>query len=112
AEITHVASISANNDRGIGQVIANAMDKVGKDGVITVEESQTMGMDLEFVEGMQFDKGYLSPYMVTDAERMEAVFDNPLILIANQKISAVHDLVPVLERVMQAGRPLLVIAED
>src|SRR2546421_4518867 len=112
AEITHVASISANNDRGIGQVIANAMDKVGKDGVITVEESQTMGMDLEFVEGMQFDKGYLSPYMVTDAERMEAVLEDPYILVANQKIGAVKDLLPVLEQVIQSGKPLLIVAED
>jgi chaperonin GroEL len=111
-EIAHVASISANNDDEIGQVIAEAMDKVGKDGVITVEESQTFGMDLEFVEGMQFDKGYVSAYMVTDTERMETVFEDPYILIANQKISAVHDMVPVLEKVMQAGRPLVVIAED
>src|SRR5918996_173525 len=111
-EIAHVASISANNDDEIGQVIAEAMDKVGKDGVITVEESQTFGMDLEFVEGMQFDKGYVSAYMVTDTERMETVFEDPYILIANQKISAVHDMVPVLEKVMQAGRPLIVIAED
>ena len=111
-EIAHVASISANNDDEIGQVIAEAMDKVGKDGVITVEESQTFGMDLEFVEGMQFDKGYVSAYMVTDTERMETVFEDPYILIANQKISAVHDMVPVLEKVMQAGRPLVIIAED
>jgi len=112
SEVTHVAAISANNDREIGKVIADSIDKVGKDGVVTVEESNTMGLELEFVEGMQFDKGYLSPYMVTDSERMEAVFDNPLILIANQKISSVHDLLPVLERVVQSGRPLLLIAED
>jgi len=111
-EIAHVASISANNDADIGQVIAEAMDKVGKDGVITVEESQTFGLELDFVEGMQFDKGYISPYMVTDTERMEAVFEDPYILIANQKISAVHDMLPVLEKVMQAGRPLIIVAED
>jgi chaperonin GroEL len=111
-EIAHVASISANNDPEIGQVIAEAMDKVGKDGVITVEESQTFGLELDFVEGMQFDKGYVSPYMVTDTERMEAVFDEPYVLIANQKISAVHDMLPVLEKVMQASRPLVIIAED
>src|SRR5690606_3119069 len=111
-EIAHVASISANNDTEIGNVIAEAMDKVGKDGGITVEASQTFGLELDFVEGMQFDKGYISPYMVTDTERMEVVFDDPYILIANQKISAVHDLLPILEKVMQAGRPLVVIAED
>jgi chaperonin GroEL len=112
AEIAQVASISANNDPTIGGILADAMDKVGKDGVITVEESQTFGMDLEFVEGMQFDKGYISPYMVTDTDRMEVVFEDPYILIANQKISAVQDLLPVLEKVMQSGRPLVVIAED
>ncbi len=111
-EIAHVASISANNDDEIGKVIAEAMDKVGKDGVITVEESQTFGMELEFVEGMQFDKGYVSPYMVTDTERMEVVFEDPYVLIVNSKISSVQDLLPVLEKVMQAGRPLLIIAED
>ncbi|MBW3562076.1 MAG: chaperonin GroEL, partial [Actinobacteria bacterium] len=111
-EIAHVAAISANNDDEIGDIIADAMDKVGKDGVITVEESQTFGMELEFVEGMQFDKGYLSPYMVTDSERMEAVFEDPYILVANQKISAVHDLLPLLEKVMQGGRPLVVVSED
>ncbi len=111
-EIAHVASISANNDHEIGGTIAEAMDKVGKDGVITVEESQTFGLELDFVEGMQFDKGYVSPYMVTDTDRMEAVFDDPYILIANQKISAVHDMLPILEKVMQAGRPLVIIAED
>ncbi len=110
-EIARVAAISADNDE-VGDIIAEAMEKVGKDGVITVEESQTFGMDLEIVEGLQFDKGYLSPYMVTDAERMEAVLDEPVILIANQKISSVADLLPVLEKVMQAGRPLLIIAED
>ncbi len=110
-EIARVAAISADNDE-VGDIIADAMEKVGKDGVITVEESQTFGMSFEVVEGLQFDKGYLSPYMVTDAERMEAVLDEPLILIANQKISAIADLLPVLEKVMQAGKPLLVIAED
>ena len=112
AEIAQVAAISANNDPTIGGILADAMDKVGKDGVITVEESQTFGMDLDFVEGMQFDKGYISPYMVTDTDRMEVVFEDPYILIANSKISAVQDLVPVLEKVMQAGRPLVIIAED
>ncbi|MPZ87537.1 MAG: chaperonin GroEL [Nitriliruptorales bacterium] len=111
-EIANVATISANNDPEVGSVIAEAMDKVGKDGVITVEESQTFGLELDFVEGMQFDKGYVSPYMVTDTERMEVVFDEPFVLIANQKISAVQDLLPVLEKVMQAGRPLVIIAED
>ena len=110
-EISRVAAISADSDE-VGNIIADAMDKVGKDGVITVEESQTFGMNFEVVEGMQFDKGYLSPYMVTDPERMEAVLDDPYILIANQKISAIADLLPVLEKVMQAGRPLLIIAED
>jgi chaperonin GroEL len=110
-EISRVAAISADSDE-VGNIIADAMDKVGKDGVITVEEAQTFGMSFEVVEGMQFDKGYLSPYMVTDPERMEAVLDEPYILIANQKISAIADLLPVLEKVMQAGRPLLVIAED
>jgi chaperonin GroEL len=112
AEIAQVAAISANNDPTIGGILADAMDKVGKDGVITVEESQTFGMDLEFVEGMQFDKGYISPYMVTDTDRMEVVFEDPYILIANSKISSVQDLLPVLEKVMQAGRPLVIIAED
>ena len=111
-EITNVASISANNDPGIGEVIAEAMDKVGKDGVITVEESQTFGLELEFVEGMQFDKGYVSPYMVTDTDRMEAVFEDPYILIANSKIGSVQDLLPILEKVMQGGKPLVIIAED
>ncbi|MBN2168519.1 MAG: chaperonin GroEL [Actinobacteria bacterium] len=110
-EIARVAAISADSDE-VGDIIADSMDKVGKDGVITVEESQTFGMEFDVVEGLQFDKGYLSPYMVTDAERMEAVLDGPYILIANQKISAVADLLPVLEKVMQAGKPLLIIAED
>jgi chaperonin GroEL len=111
SEIAQVASISAA-DTSIGDVIAEAIDKVGKDGVVTVEESNTFGLELDFTEGMQFDKGYLSPYFVTDAERQEAVLDDPYILIANSKISAVHDLVPVLERVMQGAKPLLIIAED
>ncbi len=110
-EIAQVASISAA-DASIGEVLAEAIDKVGKDGTVTVEESNTFGLELEFTEGMQFDKGYLSPYFVTDPERQEAILDDPLILIANQKISAVHDLVPVLEKVMQTGKPLLLIAED
>jgi len=111
-EIAHVASISANNDPEIGAMIAESMDKVGKDGVITVEESQTFGLELELVEGMRFDKGYISPYFITDPERMEAVLDEPVILVANSKISAVKDLLPVLEKVMQSGKPLVIIAED
>ena len=111
-QISQVAAISANNDSEIGEAIAEAMDKVGKDGVITVEESNTFGLELELVEGMRFDKGYISPYFVTDAERMEVVLEDPYILIANQKISAVKDLLPVLEKVMQAGKPLLIVAED
>ena len=110
-EIASVAAISAQ-DAEIGQTIAEAMDKVGKDGVITVDESQTFGMELEFTEGMQFDKGYISPYFVTDQERMEAVLEDPYILIANSKISSAQQLLPVLEKVVQAGRPLVVIAED
>src|SRR2546426_1443973 len=110
-EIAHVAGISAG-DPEIGEQIAEAMDKVGKDGVITVEESNTFGMELELVEGMRFDKGYISPYFVTDPERMEAVLEEPYILLANQKISSVKDLLPVLEKVMQTGKPLAVISED
>src|SRR5258707_12766792 len=110
-DIARVATISAR-DREIGDVIADAIEKVGKDGVVNVEEGQTFGLDLEFTEGMQFDKGYLSPYMVTDAERMEAVLDEPYILVANQKIGAVKHLLPILEQVIQAGRPLLIVAED
>jgi len=110
-EIASVAAISAQ-DAEIGSTIAEAMDKVGKDGVITVDESQTFGMELEFTEGMQFDKGYISPYFTTDQERMEAVLDDPYILIANQKISSAQDLLPVLEKVVQAGKPLMVISED
>jgi len=111
-EIAHVASISANNDPSIGKVIAEAFDKVGKDGVITVEEGQTFGLELEFTEGMQFDKGYISPYFITDPDRQEAVLEDPYILIANQKITSVNDLLPVLEKVMQAGKGVMVIAED
>jgi chaperonin GroEL len=110
-QIARVASISARDDE-IGNVIADAIEKVGKDGVVNVEEGQTFGMELEFTEGMQFDKGYISPYMVTDQERMEAVLTDPFILIANQKIGAVRELLPVLEQVMQNGKPLLIIAED
>src|SRR4051812_28123210 len=110
-EIAQVASISAQ-DTAIGELIAEAMDKVGKDGVITVEESQTMGLELEFTEGMQFDKGYISPYFVTDPERMEAVLDEAYILILQGKISSVQDLLPLLEKVVQASKPLLIIAED
>jgi len=110
-EISRVGAISARSDE-VGEVIAEAIDKVGKDGVVNVEESQTFGMDLEFTEGMQFDKGYLSPYFVTDQERMEAVLDDPYILIANQKIGNVQDVLPLLNQVMQSSRPLLIISED
>jgi chaperonin GroEL len=110
-QIARVATISAG-DEAIGDVIADAIEKVGKDGVVNVEEGQTFGMDLEFTEGMQFDKGYISPYMVTDQDRMEAVLEEPYILIANQKIGSVRDLLPVLEQVIQSGKPLLIIAED
>src|ERR671924_298717 len=110
-DIARVATISAR-EREIGDVIADSIDKVGKDGVVNVEEGQTFGLELEFTEGMQFDKGYLSPYMITDAERMEAVLEVPYIFVANQKIGAVKDLPPVLEQVSQAGRPLLIVAED
>jgi chaperonin GroEL len=110
-QIARVATISAG-DEEIGDVIADAIEKVGKDGVVNVEEGQTFGMDLEFTEGMQFDKGYISPYMVTDQDRMEAVLEDPYILIANQKIGSVRDLLPVLEQTIQSGRPLLIIAED
>jgi chaperonin GroEL len=110
-QIARVATISAG-DEEIGDVIADAIDKVGKDGVVNVEEGQTFGMDLEFTEGMQFDKGYISPYMVTDQDRMEATLEDPYILIANQKIGSVRDVLPVLEQVIQSGKPLLIIAED
>src|SRR5213592_4224930 len=111
-QIAQVAAISANNDQEIGELIAEAMDKVGKDGVITVEESQTFGMTMDLVEGMRFDKGYISPYFVTDPERMEATLEDPYLLLVGSKISAVRDLLPVLEKVMQGGRPLAIIAED
>jgi chaperonin GroEL len=110
-QIARVATISAG-DEEIGDVIADAIEKVGKDGVVNVEEGQTFGMDLEFTEGMQFDKGYISPYMVTDQERMEAVLEDPYVLIANSKIGSVRDILPVLEQVIQSGKPLLIIAED
>src|ERR687890_168791 len=110
-QIARVATISAG-DEEIGDVIADAIEKVGKDGVVNVEEGQTFGMDLEFTEGMQFDKGYISPYMVTDQERMEAVLEDPYILIANQKIGSVRDVLPVLEAVIQSGKPILIISED
>src|SRR5919112_744684 len=110
-QIARVATISAG-DEEIGDVIADAIEKVGKDGVVNVEEGQTFGMDLEFTEGMQFDKGYISPYMVTDQERMEAVLEDPYVLIANQKIGSVRDILPILEQTIQSGKPLLIIAED
>src|SRR5438093_8427538 len=110
--IAQVGAVSANNDQTIGSIIAEAMKKVGKDGVITVEESKTMETALEVVEGMQFDRGYLSPYFVTDPERMECVLEDALILIHEKKISAMKDLLPILEKIAQAGKPLLVIAED
>ena len=110
--ITQVATISAGNDEAIGGLIADAMEKVGKDGVITVEESKSLSTELEVVEGMQFDKGYISAYFITDPERMEAVLEEPLVLIVDKKINLLADLVPVLEKVARAGRPLLLIAED
>ncbi len=110
-QIARVAAISAADDE-IGNVIADAIEKVGKDGVVNVEEGQTFGMELEFTEGMQFDKGYISPYMITDQDRMEAVLDEPYVLIANQKVGSVRDLLPVLEQVMQSGKSLLIVAED
>src|SRR5437867_28731 len=110
--VAQVGTISANNDETIGKIIAEAMDKVGKDGVITVEEAKSMETSLEVVEGMQFDRGYLSPYFVTDPERMEVVLENPVILIHEKKISSMKDLLPVLEQVARLGRPLLIIAED
>src|SRR5258705_9313750 len=110
-QIARVAAISAADDE-IGNVIADAIDKVGKDGVVNVEEGQTFGMELEFTEGMQFDKGYISPYMVTDQDRMEAVLEDPYVLIANQKIGSVRELLPGLEQAMQGGEPLVVICEE
>ncbi len=111
-QIAATASISAGGDTTVGEIIAEAMDKVGKEGVITVEESNTFGLELEMTEGMRFDKGYISPYFVTDTDRMEAVLDDPYVLIVESKISAVKDLLPLLEEVMQAGKPLAIIAED
>jgi chaperonin GroEL len=110
--IAQVGTISANHDETIGRIIAAAMDKVGKDGVITVEEAKTLETSLEVVEGMQFDRGYISPYFVTDPERMEVVLENPVILIHEKKLSSMKDLLPLLELVARAGRPLLIIAED
>jgi len=111
-QIASTASISAGGDSEVGGIIAEAMDKVGKEGVITVEESNTFGLELELTEGMRFDKGYISPYFVTDPERMETVIEDPYILIANAKISAVKDVLPILEKVMQSGKPLVILAED
>ncbi len=111
-EITQVASIAANNDRAIGEKIAEAMEKVGKDGVITVEEGKSLETEVSWVEGMQFDKGYISPYFVTDPNHMEVVLDNPYILVHEKKISNIKDLIPVLEKVAQSGRPILILAED
>lgn len=111
-DLMNVASVSANNDREIGKLISEAMEQVGKDGVVTVEEARTLQTELDIVEGMQFDRGYLSPYFVTNAERMEAVLDEPLILLHEKKISAMRDLLPILEQAVGAGRPLLIVAED
>jgi len=110
-DVAHIAAISSQDEK-IGELIAEAMDKVGKDGVITVEDSQTLNTELETVEGMQFDRGYINPYMVTNPDRMEAVLEEPYILVTDRKISAIQDLLPVLEKVVQQGRPLLVVAED
>jgi len=112
AMIAQVGTISANGDAAIGELIAEAMAKVGKDGVITVEDAKTMETDLEFVEGMQFDRGYLSPYFITDAEKMEAVLENPVILLSEKKISSMRDLLPILEQIAKLGKPILIIAED
>jgi len=111
-ELANVAAVSANNDRQIGDLISEAMEKVGKDGVVTVEESRTLQTELEFVEGMQFDRGYLSPYFITHQDRMECVLDEPLILINEKKISAMRELLPILEQSAGSGKPLLIIAED
>src|SRR5438445_3357729 len=111
-EFANVATVSANNDRQIGKLISEATDKVGKDGVVTVEESRTLQTELEFVEGMQFDRGYLSPYFITNPDRMEAVLEEPLILLHEKKIAAMRDLLPLLEQVAQQGRQLLIISED
>src|SRR5438477_3770786 len=111
-EISQIGTISANNDSTIGDLIAEAMEKVGKDGVITVEEAKSMSTSLDVVEGMQFDRGYISPYFVTNAERMEAVMEDPLILISEKKISSMKDLLPILEQVAKMGKPLVILAED
>ncbi|RYZ51898.1 MAG: chaperonin GroEL, partial [Proteobacteria bacterium] len=111
-EVAQVGAISANNDKDIGNILAEAMDKVGRDGVITVDEAKGMETTLEFTEGMQFDRGYLSPYFVTDAERMEVAYDAPYFLINEKKISSMKELLPILEQVAQAGRPLVILAED
>src|SRR5512142_443383 len=111
-EIAQVGTISANGDTTIGKLLADAMERVGKEGVITVEEAKSAETSLDVVEGMQFDRGYLSPYFVTDAERMEAALDDPYIIITDKKVSAMNDLLPVLEKVLQQGKPLLIIAED
>src|SRR5260370_9487004 len=110
--IAHVGTISASGDVTIGTLIAEAMEKVGKDGAISVEDAKTMETDLEFVEGMQFDRGYLSPYFIPDAEKMEAVLQNPVILLSEKKISSMRDLLPILEQVAKLGKPILIIAED
>src|SRR4030088_1625057 len=110
--IAQVGTISANGDAAIGELIAKAMEKVGKDGVITVEDAKTMETDLEFVEGMQFDRGYLSPYFITNPEKMEAVLENPVILLSEKKIASMRDLLPILEQVAKLGKPILIIAED
>ncbi|WP_146005982.1 chaperonin GroEL, partial [Fischerella thermalis] len=110
--IAQVGAISAGNDEEVGQMIAEAMDKVGKEGVISLEEGKSMTTELEITEGMRFDKGYISPYFATDAERMEAVFDDPYLLLTDKKIALVQDLVPVLEQVARQGKPLVIIAED
>src|SRR6186997_1277681 len=112
SEMANVASIAANNDREIGKLLADAMEKVGKDGVITVDEGKSLQTETEWVEGMQFDRGYLSPYFVTDATTMEAVLENPYILVYEKKLTQIKELIPVLEQVVQQGRPLLIIAED
>ncbi len=112
SEMANVASIAANNDREIGELLADAMEKVGKDGVVTVDEGKSLHTELEFVEGMQFDRGYLSPYFVTDSASMEVVLEDPYILVFEKKISSIKDLVPVLEQVVQQGKPLLIVAED